>query len=132
MVKPTFISIGPARSGTSWLYQVLKSHPSISISKVKETEYFNHNYEKGSEWYESFFTKSNQSIGEISSAYFCEPDVPKRIYKYNYSITYMFIDVHSMIISFRVYPNSYVTEGSASMGSVSGLPNSENPAICVP
>jgi len=39
--KRFFIGIGAARSGTTWLEAILRHHPQISLSKVKELQYFN-------------------------------------------------------------------------------------------
>lgn len=37
---PTFIVVGAARSGTTTLYHLLRQHPEIYMSPVKETNYF--------------------------------------------------------------------------------------------
>jgi hypothetical protein len=39
-LMPSFIVIGAGRSGTTSLYYYLKQHPQISMSSVKETNYF--------------------------------------------------------------------------------------------
>lgn len=38
--NPTFICIGPEKTGTSWLYDNLKSHPQVYLPPVKEIRYF--------------------------------------------------------------------------------------------
>jgi hypothetical protein len=38
---PDFLSIGAQKSGTAWLYQNLKSHHEISMTPLKELNYFN-------------------------------------------------------------------------------------------
>ena len=38
--KPTFICIGPEKTGTSWLYENLKAHPQVYLPPVKEIRYF--------------------------------------------------------------------------------------------
>ena len=48
-----FIVVGPGRSGTSWLFNLLKEHNDILMPKIKETEYFNNNFHKGNGWYHS-------------------------------------------------------------------------------
>ena len=50
-VRPNFINIGPGRCASSWLLEVLESHPQISMARIKETEYFNTNFDKGAAWY---------------------------------------------------------------------------------
>jgi len=80
---PTFINIGPGRCATSWLFEVFRAHPEISMSRVKETEYFNTLYHKGDEWYEGHFPDGDHAaIGEISNNYYLDPEAPSRIGKY--------------------------------------------------
>ena len=79
---PTFIVIGPGRSGSTMLYEAFKEHPEISVAKnIKETNFFNHNYHKGIEWYKSFFKENRhtKAIGEISNRYISDTRVPQRI-----------------------------------------------------
>ena len=40
---PDFMVIGAPRSGTTWLYDRLRDHPSISLPRVKELHYFDRN-----------------------------------------------------------------------------------------
>ena len=40
MPKPDFIIIGAPRSGTSWLYTVLRKHPSVHMPRIKELHFF--------------------------------------------------------------------------------------------
>lgn len=80
---PNFINVGPGRCASSWLLEVLEGHPKISMARVKETEFFNTNFEKGTDWYESLFTERKQAVGEISNCYYTEPLVAQRIHEYN-------------------------------------------------
>jgi len=87
-----FMCIGAAKSGTTWLYHNLSLHPNISLSKVKEINYFNKytgedpdilnpNYGKPIEWYHSYFPDSKPGflLGEFSTSYLkylnCAPDL---------------------------------------------------------
>jgi len=82
-ILPTFILIGPGRSGTSWMYEVLKAHPEVCMAKnTKETLFFTTEYSNGLSWYSDFFTNKNNStkaIGEIGNTYFYTEEVPQRI-----------------------------------------------------
>ncbi len=40
MNKPSFIAIGPPKTGTTWLYEQLKKHPQVALTPVKELGYF--------------------------------------------------------------------------------------------
>jgi hypothetical protein len=73
---PTFLGIGSMRCGSTWLYQVLKCHPDIQVSELKEADFFflyrMQRYDL--DWYEELFKPSNGSEpkpvrGEISPRY---------------------------------------------------------------
>jgi len=87
-MKPNFLVIGAARSGTTSLFQYLESHPNIFMSEVKEINFFsNENYWlKGFNWYEKHFRRANVDIiGEASTSYTQAPfydQVAKRIFNY--------------------------------------------------
>src|SRR5688572_20231054 len=40
MSRPDFICIGPPKTGTTWLFEVLKDHPGVWLPPVKEVQYF--------------------------------------------------------------------------------------------
>lgn len=90
-MKPNFIVIGAARSGTTSLFQYLDPHPEVFMSQVKELNFFSNEkyWNKGFKWYESQFVGANQrtrAIGEASTSYTKAPftkDVVKRIHDYN-------------------------------------------------
>jgi hypothetical protein len=82
-VQPNFVAIGPGRCGTTWLYEMLSAHPKVGMAQVKETEFFNTNYEKGSGWYEAHFPDERRpAIGEISNNYYLDPEVARRLQTY--------------------------------------------------
>lgn len=81
-IAPTFICIGPGRAGTSWLYEILLDHPQIGMAKnIKETEFFDLNFDKGADWYYSYFTNLEhcKAVGEITNRYIFNKDVAGRI-----------------------------------------------------
>lgn len=89
-MKPNFIVIGAARSGTTSLFQYLDPHPEIFMSQVKELNFFSNEayWNKGLAWYEARFKEAGQAkaIGEASTSYTKAPftaDVVERIYQYN-------------------------------------------------
>ena len=54
------------------------------MAKVKETEFFNHNYEKGVDWYHAQFPDEGNSVaGEISNCYYTEPFIIERVQGYS-------------------------------------------------
>ena len=61
-ILPNFFSIGAKRSGTTWLYEILKNHPEVYLSPYrKETHFFTSQYEKGLNWYKKFFPRKNEA-----------------------------------------------------------------------
>ena len=68
---PNFIGIGTQRGGTTWLYNCLKEHPEVFMPKEKELSFFCSSYNKGMDYYSSFFDDYNgeKAIGEISPSY---------------------------------------------------------------
>lgn len=96
-VLPNFLIIGAQKAGTRWIKLMLDQHPDIFIAK-KETHYFNDHYEKGLDYYKSFFIDSNEqkAIGEKTPGYLWVPsqrqkefpknkvrNVPKMVHNYD-------------------------------------------------
>lgn len=85
MTLPTFLGIGVPRAGTTWLYNLLDSHPEIYVpSRRKEIHFFDSHYERGLEWYRGFFpsdeeAKQYRAIGEITPHYLYRSHCPERI-----------------------------------------------------
>ena len=84
---PSFLGIGAARCGSTWLHAVLRTHENILVPRgTKEVRYFNEYYHRGQGWYESFFDARNRSaeilaVGEVTPHYLYSRDVPQRIYR---------------------------------------------------
>ena len=90
-----FIGIGAPRCGTSWIANVLRSHPDICISEPKEVRYFNRNempvgrlkgnlnsnFDQDISWYLKRFShaKNGQLCGEISPVYLSDESAPAAI-----------------------------------------------------
>lgn len=77
---PSFFIIGPPRTGTTWLHQILSecawlAHP------TKETRFFDKHFDCGLEWYKSHYRKagSERMIGEVAPTYFASPLARQRI-----------------------------------------------------
>src|SRR4030095_12896925 len=73
---PTFLGIGSMRCGSTWLYQVLKCHPEIQMSEIKEVDFFflHRMLCHDLNWYEGLFKPDTEGKlrpvrGEISPRY---------------------------------------------------------------
>lgn len=82
---PSFLGIGAARCGTTWLDTVLRSHPDLYLpERRKEIHFFNLYYDRGLDWYQDFFPSegSNRTMGEITPDYLYFPETPGRIHQH--------------------------------------------------
>lgn len=69
---PNFIYIGPPKSGSTWLFEILRDHPEVFIPISKDLYFFDRYFGKGTNWYKRKFAAANQSylaIGEVSHDY---------------------------------------------------------------
>ncbi len=75
---PSFLIIGPPRTGSSWLHEVLKER-TLLPKITKETRFFDTHFQRGMDWYRSHFPKGNRPIGEVAPTYFASPEARERI-----------------------------------------------------
>jgi hypothetical protein len=83
MPLPTFIVLGPPRTGTTWLFKCLNQHPDIYLSERKEVRYFDEQFDQGEAWYRDAFADAPpgvKAIGDITPGYFSHPETPQRIH----------------------------------------------------
>jgi len=76
---PSFFVIGPARTGSSWLHQVLSDR--TDLPRQKETYFFDSRFHRGVDWYRESFDKvaDNRLMGEVAPTYFASPEARQRI-----------------------------------------------------
>ena len=76
---PTFIHVGPPRTGTTWLHEALMGH--IGLPSKKETRFFSVHYDRGVEWYCNLFGDYPPDVpaGEIAPTYFSDAVARERI-----------------------------------------------------
>jgi hypothetical protein len=77
---PSFFVIGPPRTGTTWLYEILKDR-AILPAPTKETRFFDKHFHRGIDWYRAHFGHAAQDrqIGEIAPTYFASVEASQRI-----------------------------------------------------
>jgi Sulfotransferase domain len=71
---PDFLVIGAQKSGTTSLYEYLRSHPQVFMPDIKELDFFTAgiNWERGFGWYQRLFADAGPevtAIGEASTSY---------------------------------------------------------------
>jgi hypothetical protein len=77
---PEVIGVGPPRTATTWLYEVLKGHVGLPRG-VKETDFFLRYYDKGTGWYRALFRDCPPGLPavELCPTYFVSDEARQRI-----------------------------------------------------
>jgi hypothetical protein len=77
---PSFFIVGPPRTGTTWLYEILR-HRAILPKSTKETRFFDTHFHRGLHWYQAHYPSSNgaQAVGEVAPTYFASRQACHRI-----------------------------------------------------
>lgn len=80
--KPNFIYTGPDKAGSSWLHEVLITHPQVFMPEAKDLYFFDRYYDKGMDWYLKHFEAAGPQhtvVGEVCQDYLADPRCPARI-----------------------------------------------------
>ena len=77
---PHFIAVGPPRTATTWLHEVLTGYVALPAG-TKETQFFVWNYDLGIRWYAAHFRNCPPHLpaGEIAPTYFNSAEARARI-----------------------------------------------------
>ncbi len=77
---PSFFVVGPPRTGTTWIHNVLQWHTSLP-APTKETHFFDRHFHRGVDWYLAHFPEIRPGCprGEIAPTYFASPEARERI-----------------------------------------------------
>jgi hypothetical protein len=77
---PTFIGVGPPRTGTSWLDSIFRGHINLPDG-IKETLFFDLRYARGIDWYASHFRNRRAGVptGEFAPSCFTSDEARERI-----------------------------------------------------
>lgn len=80
--RPNFLHIGPGKSGSTWLHEVLVQHPQVYLTDAKDLYFFSRYYDRGLDWYRAQFRDARPGhvvVGEVSPDYLSCPEAPQRI-----------------------------------------------------
>lgn len=77
---PSFFIVGPPRTGTTWLYEILR-HRATLPQATKETRFFDVHFHRGLRWYQGHYPSSErtQVVGEVAPTYFASREARHRI-----------------------------------------------------
>jgi hypothetical protein len=80
---PNFLYIGPDKAGSSWLHEVLMTHPQVFMTPAKDLYYFDRYYEKGTQWYAAHFVRAADEpvVGEVCQDYLFCASAARRIHE---------------------------------------------------
>ncbi|HZS96856.1 MAG TPA: sulfotransferase [Terriglobales bacterium] len=72
--------VGPPRTGTSWLYEMLRGQV-ILPRTTKETRFFDTHFHRGLDWYRAHYPRrtDGRRIGEVAPTYFASAEARERI-----------------------------------------------------
>lgn len=79
---PNFLHLGPGKSGSTWLHEVLLLHPQVFLTQAKDLYYFSRYYDRGFDWYRKQFRAAQPDhlvVGEVCPDYLACPEAPARI-----------------------------------------------------
>jgi hypothetical protein len=82
-MAPNFLIVGPPKCASTSIHFYFSQHPEIFMSPIKETNFFNNDYERGISFYEHYFNKAGtaKAIGEATPSYCFLPFACDRIKK---------------------------------------------------
>jgi hypothetical protein len=80
LTLPSFIVVGPPRTGTTWLHEVLSAHTNLP-GPTKETRFFDLHFDRGLNWYLDHFPQKHEErpLGEVAPTYFGSSHARDRI-----------------------------------------------------
>ena len=79
---PNFVYIGPDKAGSSWLHEILLTHPQVYLTPAKDLYYFDRYYDRGTDWYAEQFKQATAEhivVGEVCQDYLFHPEAPQRM-----------------------------------------------------
>lgn len=77
---PSFFIVGPPRTGTSWLHEILGQR-TLLPRLTKETRFFDAHFHRGLKWYQAHYPAANgrYPVGEVAPTYFASDSARHRI-----------------------------------------------------
>ena len=77
---PSFFIVGPPRTGTSWLHEVLRPRTILPVA-TKETRFFDTHFQRGLDWYLAHYPRAIDGwrVGEVAPTYFASIEARQRI-----------------------------------------------------
>jgi len=110
---PNFFIPGFSRSGSTWVWNILKFHPSVYLPSKKEIHYFDYNFEKPISYYQSFYKASSQPIrGDLTPTYCQKADTFPRFYQHVRDAKLLFLIRNSINFLYSNFKKMHRERGS--------------------
>lgn len=109
-IKLDFCLVGPQRTSTTWIYEILLNSGKLNLPKrVKETFFFDQKFTKGLTYYISLFENydTNLITGEIAPTYFHSYEAAERIFSINNKCKIIIIYRDPIERSISLYKHHY-------------------------
>jgi len=87
-MKMDFIGIGAQKCASTWISNILRSHPAIEMPEHEPLDFFSYVFENGYRWYDAQIPAEvvGTRRGEMSQSYFHEAGVVERVKQYRNDI----------------------------------------------
>jgi len=114
---PDFLVIGAMRAGTTSLHKSLRAIDSLSLPKVKETDFFieSKNWSRGMDWYRGLFTQTEVvRRGEVCPNYAKRdvfPEVPGHVFQANRDVRLIYIVRDPVARALSHYRHTWISTG---------------------
>jgi hypothetical protein len=105
--RPFVLSMGPQRTGTSWLDRYLRTRGDVCLpGQVKEVFFFDRHYHRGVDFYRGHFLPQDghQFVMEVSTTAFDSPDAPRHVHEvFGKDITLLCPLRHPVVRAYSLY-----------------------------
>lgn len=76
---PGAVLIGAMRAGTTTLHHAITGHPGVKAARMKETHFFDENFDRGLQWYRRCFAADTDAVNfEATPSYLFHPLAAER------------------------------------------------------
>ncbi len=82
MTLPNSFYGGPPKAGSSWIFALLDAHPQIFVPRGKYVQFFTDFYDRGTNWYESFYAGARPdhvALCDLTTDYLFVPEAAERL-----------------------------------------------------
>jgi hypothetical protein len=80
---PNFLYVGAGKSGSTWIFEILREHPDVFVPVSKDIMFFDKYYHLGMGWYLDQFSgiSNEKAVGELTHDYFLSDGTARRIHQ---------------------------------------------------